>query len=126
MGSSSLITLFSEPQHSSSLPSTFVLSILLHAGVCSLLAIQAIEEHRIIERFPAGRFAVRVLDFHSTEPPPRQASSGGIFYPGSSSGQKGAGHQSASGASSASSAEAMQAARQTAQLMPAPQTLIQP
>ena len=126
MGSSSLITLFSEPQQTTSLPSTFVLSILLHAGFCSLLTIKAIEDHRIIERFPTSRFAVRVLDFHSTEPITRQASAGSIPYPGSAAGSKGSGHKADSGASSASAAADEKAARQTAQLMPAPQTLIQP
>lgn len=123
MGSSQMITLFSEPSRSGSFPSPFVISILLHASCFSLLTARMIENHHIIERFPTSRFAVRVLDFHSTEPQARQAASGGIAYPSSIPGLRPAAHQPSSGGSSAGSPAVT---RQTAKLMPAPQTLIQP
>ena len=122
MKSSSMITLFSEPPQPNSLPSTFVISILLHGSVFGLLTARIIEKNRIIERFPDNRFAVRLLDFHSTPPQARQAS-GGITYRGMGSDQRPAPHKAASGASTAGS-PAM--TRETAQLMPAPQMLLQP
>jgi hypothetical protein len=62
MSSSGMITLFSEPQQTKWFPSTFLISAILHAGVCSLFTIRMIENHRIIERFPNSQFSVRVLD----------------------------------------------------------------
>ena len=119
----SMITLFSEPTRSRSFPSPFVISILLHASVFSVFTARMIEKNRIIERFPPSQFAVRVLDFHSTEPLARQSSSAGITYRGPISEAPPAAHRPASGGSSAGSVVPM---RQTAQLMPAPQTLMQP
>jgi hypothetical protein len=123
MGYSPMITLFSEPSRSSSFPSPFVISILLHASCFSLVTARMIEAHHIIERFPAGRFAVRELDFHSTEPQTRQTASGGIAYPNSIPDIRPAAHKLTSGGSSAGSSSIT---RQTAELMPAPQTLLQP
>ena len=118
-----MITLFSEPQQTKWFPSTFLISAILHAGVCSLFTIRMIENHRIIERFPNSQFSVRVLDFHSTQPKTGQASGGSIPYPSAIAGQKPASHSPANGGASAGSPSPT---RQTAQLMPAPQTLIQP
>lgn len=123
MGSSPMITLFSEPERPRSFPSTYVISIVLHAAACSLFAFRVIESHHIIERFPESRFAVRVLDFHSTQPQARQSSSSGITYRGPISGGQSAAHPAAQGGGS-SGAPAM--TRLTAQLMPAPITLLQP
>jgi hypothetical protein len=122
MGSSSMITLFSEPPQSSWFPSTFLISAIVHAGLCSLLSIRAIENHRIIESFPPSRFSVKVVDFRSPQPQTQRASGGGIPYPGPSASPSAA-HKLASGGAPAGSPAP---SRQTAQLMPAPQTLIQP
>ncbi len=126
MGSSSMITLFSEPPQSSWFPSTFLVSAIVHTGLCSLFMIRAIENHRIIERFPPSRFSVRVLDFRSPQPQTQRASGGGIPYPGPYPGPaaaQSAAHKPATGGAPAGSPAPF---RQTAQLMPAPQTLIQP
>lgn len=123
MGSSQMITLFSEPTRSRSFPSPFVISILLHASFFGLLTARIIESHHIIERFPTGRFAVRELDFHSTEPQTRQAASGGVVYRGPMPGPQPSTHKLTSGGGSAGSPAIT---RQTAQMMPAPQTLLQP
>lgn len=122
MKSSNMLTLFSEPPQPNSMPSTFVISILLHASVFGLLAIRIIEKNRIIERFPGTPFAVRVLDFHSI-PPQARLAAGSISYHGSDSSHQSASNKPASGGTSAGS-PAM--TRETAQLMPAPQMLIQP
>jgi hypothetical protein len=122
MGSSSMITLFSEPPQSSWFPSTFLISTIVHAGLCSLLTIRAIENHRIIESFPPSRFSVKVVDFRSPQPQTQRASGGGIPYHGPSASSSAA-HKLATGGAPAGSPAPL---RQTAQLMPAPQTLIQP
>ena len=123
MGSSSMITLFSEPAKSRSFPSPFVISIVLHASFFGLLTAKMIESHHIIERFPPSQFAVRVVDFHSTQPQMRQAASGGLAYPTPTPGPQSMPHKSAASMSSANSSAI---AQQTAKLMPAPQTLLQP
>ena len=119
MWSSPMITLFSEPARARSFPSTYVISILLHASVGALLTARVIEKNHIIERFPESRFAVRVLDFHST--PPQAHPSGGISYRGPLPGT-----QTAKAAAGGSSAGSPTFAQQASRLMPAPQTLVQP
>jgi hypothetical protein len=123
MGYSPMITLFSEPTRPSSFPSPFVISILLHASCFGIFTARIIEKHHIIERFPSNRFAVRVLDLHSTEPQTRQAAGAGAAYPGPISNPQAAPHQPTSGGGSEGSPSVTQ---QTAKLMPAPQTLLQP
>jgi hypothetical protein len=123
MGYSPMITLFSEPTRPSSFPSPFVISILLHASCFGIFTARMIEKHHIIERFPNSQFAVRVVDFHSIEPQTRQAAGGDVAYPGPISSPQAAAHQPTSGGGSAGSPSITQ---QTAKLMPAPQTLLQP
>jgi len=127
MANSGITTLFGEPPKSSLYPSAFVVSMLLHAGFFSLLTIRLIQNHRIIERFPTDRFAVRFVDFHSTEPQTRQVAGGGIQYRGKIQPAHAQAHPSphktASGGGSAGSPAV---ARITPQRMPASQTLIQP
>ena len=123
MGSSQVITLFSEPARSNPFPSPFVISILLHASCFGLFTAKLIQNHRIIERFPTGRFAVRELDFHSREPQARQAASGGVAYPGPIPGPiPGLGLNTNKPTSGGSSAGSPLVTQQTAKLMPAPQT----
>jgi len=123
MGYSPMITLFTEPTRPSSFPSPFVISILLHASCFGIFTARIIEKHHILETFPSNRFAVRVVDFHSTEPQARQAAGGGVAYPVPISSPQPAAHQPTSGGGSAGSPSVTQ---QTAKLMPAPQTLLQP
>jgi hypothetical protein len=123
MGYSPMITLFSEPTRPSSFPSPFVISVLLHASCFGIFTARIIEKHHIIERFPSSRFAVRVLDLHSTEPQTRQAAGAGAAYPGPISSPQAAPHRPTSGGGSEGSPSVTQ---QTAKLMPAPQTLLQP
>lgn len=123
MAYSPMITLFAEPTRSSSFPSPFVISILLHASFFGIFTARIIEKNHIIERFPSNRFDVRVVDFHSTEPQTRQASGGGIAYPGPIASPQPAASKPTSGGGSAGSPSMTQ---QTAKLMPAPQTLLQP
>src|SRR5580698_6133145 len=122
MGSSTMITLFAEPPQSRSFPASYVVSILLHSSLLSLLTIKILTTPRIIERFSIDRYALQVLDFHSTPPQTRQAAGGGIVYHSPQQGMPSAAAHKLGGASSGSP----QVTRQTAQLMPAPQTLIQP
>jgi hypothetical protein len=122
MGSSTMITLFAEPPQSRSFPASYVVSILLHGSLLSLLTIKILTTPRIIERFSIDRYALQVLDFHSTPPQTRQAAGGGIVYHSPQQGMPSAAAHKLGGASSGSP----QVTRQTAQLMPAPQTLIQP
>jgi len=121
---SKMITLFAEPvqSRSSSTPSTFVISMILHGALLSLVTTRLIENHRIIERFSVNRFAVRRLDFHNNEPQARQAAGGGIAYHGPLFGKRKATLKPAPGQGSA----APSMSQQSAQLMPAPQTLLQP
>ena len=123
MGSSHLITLFSEPARPKSGLSPFVVSILLHASFFSVLTAKVIQNHRIIERFPRSHFGVRVLDFHSTQPQMRQAASASVQYHGPIQATKPSTPKPAPGGSSGG---APSVTSQTAKLMPAPQTLIQP
>jgi len=126
------MTLFGEPEKTGFYPSSFVVSMLLHAGFFSLLTIRLIQTHHIIERFPTDRFAVRYVNFHTTEPQTRQASGGGIRYSGPTqptTGQREAskaqpGPHTASSAGGSVAAPAI--ARITPKRMPASQTLIQP
>jgi hypothetical protein len=131
MANSGIMTIFGEPEKAGFYPSSFVVSILLHAGFFSLLTARLIQTHHIIERFPTDRFAVRYVNFHSTEPQTRQASGGGIHYAGPA---QPAADQSAAKAqpgphaatSAAGSPAAPAVARITPKRMPASQTLIQP
>jgi len=102
--------------------------MLLHAGFFSLLTIRLMQTHHIIERFPTDRFAVRFVNFHSTEPQtPLSAAAGGLRAPGQSqptrSDERPSARKPATGGGSAASPAVT---RITPQRMPAPQTLIQP
>ena len=119
MGANNMITIFSEPQQSTAYPTTFVVSALVHGSLLALLTFNVVHAHHIIERFPETRFSLRVLDFHSNEPQARQSSGGGIVYRG----PQPAPRKLAQGGSSGGSPTVT---RQTAELMPAPQTLVQP
>jgi hypothetical protein len=114
-----MITIFSEPPQSTAYPTTFVVSILVHGSLLGLLTFNVVQSHRIIERFPETRYALRVVDFHSKEPQSRQSAGGGIVYRG----PQPAPRKLAQGGSSGGSPTIT---RQTAELMPAPQTLVQP
>jgi hypothetical protein len=132
MANSGIMTIFGEPEKAGFYPSSFVVSMLLHAGFFSLLTLRLIQTHHIIERFPTDRFAVRYVNFHSTEPRTRQASGGGIHYSGQSqppSAQSAAAKEQPSpqpAASAGGSAGAPAIARITPKRMPASQTLVQP
>ncbi len=128
MATSGIMTLFSEPPKATLQPSAFVVSMLLHAGFFSLLTIRLIQTHHVIERFPTDRFAVRFVDFHSTEPKTQQsAAAGGIRAPGQSQPTRSdalpSPRKPATGGGSAGSPAV---SRITPQRMPAPQTVIQP
>ena len=119
MGSTNMISLFSDPQQSRSYPTTFVASALVHGALLSFLTFSVVHTHHIIEQFPETRFSVRTLDFHNQEPRARQSAGGGIVYRG----PQPAPRKLAQGGSSGGSPTIT---RQTAELMPAPQTLLQP
>ena len=126
MRASPITTLFSEHSPSNTFFSPYLLSVVLHIAGLTLFTLKMIQSHRIIERFPGGdRLTVRVLDFHSSEPQSRQASAG-IAYPRLASyntpSRSAAGTASPRGNSSTAPA----LTQQTARLMPAPHTLIQP
>ncbi len=136
MGSSGIVTLFSEPPQSRLRPSTFLISLMLHGSLFGVLTLKVMQQHRIIERFPQSHFAVRVLDFHSSESQVRQAAGGGLSAPNSTSSPNSAAAASRSRASSQEAPSKLAAespspgsptvTRLTPQRMPAPQTLLQP
>jgi hypothetical protein len=115
MANSSLLTVFGEPPEARFRVSSLVVSLLLHAGFFGLLTLRLFETHRLLERFPSERFAVRFVEFHSTE---RQ-----IPAPGSGADRALAVHEPGS-AGGAAAAPAV--TRLTPSRMPASQTLIQP
>jgi len=130
MANSGLMSLFGEPEKTGFYPSSFVVSMLLHAAFFSLLTIRMFQTHHIIERFPTDRFAVRYVNFHSTQPQTHQVSGGGIRYsaPTQPAAAPAAKSQPAPHAASSAggSPEAPAVARITPRRMPASQTLIQP
>jgi hypothetical protein len=121
------MTVFGEPPKANLQPSSFVVSVLLHAGFFSLLTIRLIQTHHIIERFPTDRFAVRFVDFHSSEPQARPSAATGIRYSGQSqptrADAKSAPRPPAAGGGAAGSPTVT---RITPRRIPASQTLIQP
>ncbi len=127
MATSGIMTVFGEPPKATLQPSSFVVSVLLHAGFFSLLTVRLIQTHHIIERFPTDRFAVRFVDFHSTEPQARPSAASGIRYPGQSqptrAEAKPALRPPAAGGGAAGSPAVT---RITPRRIPASQTLIQP
>jgi hypothetical protein len=121
MRSSSLIALFSESSRANLYPSTFAISMLTHGALFSLLTFSVLHNHRILERFPENHYSMRVLDFRSVESVkslPRQAAGGGIIYHNPQATPRKQARARSSGSSPALS-------WQTAQLAPAPQTLLQ-
>jgi hypothetical protein len=127
MSSSGIVTIFGEPQGASVQPSPFFVSVVLHALAFGLVTIKMIDDRRIIERFPPDRYALQVLDFHSAERQTRPAVDAGISYPGPyTGGTHGQSPPAGKPAGGGRDAGASQLTRQTVQLMPAPQTLIEP
>jgi hypothetical protein len=123
-----MITLFAAPPRSSGFPFTSIASVLLHISLFGLITHKVVTTHRVIERLPLDRYSVHLLEFHSTEPKTHKTA-GGVTYSGPKKNTP-AHPQDTPQPTVAKVAPASGAApavtRQTARLLPAPQTLVQP
>jgi hypothetical protein len=115
-----MISLFSERPEPIQRPTSFVVSILAHAGAVALLSFGIIYTPEFKDPLVSKRYSVRHLDLHAEKEKPRESASMGMAYPGPHAeappkpqpGKKPASHPSVM--------------RQTADAQKGPQTLIQP
>ena len=117
MEPSSTTTLFSELPASRRGPSAFLISIFFHGVAISLIYLGLKHSARLEAGPTIERYTVRLLKLHTTDLRPRWSSYGGPAAPGS---------QSVKSAPSAGAPAAASVPRELAQLLPAPQTLVQP
>jgi len=82
MSSSRTITLFSERPEVAQKPSSFLFSIVAHAGAIALLSIGIIYTPNMNDRIKPKRYTVRHLDLHTPKPSPRESASKGVSFPG--------------------------------------------
>jgi len=115
-----MISLFSERPEPSQRPTSFVVSILAHAGAVALLSFGIIYTPEFKDTIAAKRYTVRHLDLKAEKEPPRQSAAKGIAYPGP---HAEAPPKPQPGKNPASHPAAM---RLTADAEKGPQTLVQP
>jgi hypothetical protein len=115
MRSSHILSLFSERPEVSQRPSSFVVSILAHAGALALLTFGIVYTPEIHDRVITEHFSIRHLDLHEPEPKNDERAGSQIAYPGPQ--PKG---------QTRSPGGRQPALRQIAQAEPGPQTLVQP
>ena len=82
MSSSQTITLFSERPVLTQKPSSFLFSIVAHAGAIALLSLGLIYSPDIREGMVPRRYNIRHLDLHDQKTPQRASAGKGISYPG--------------------------------------------
>jgi hypothetical protein len=85
MRSSSLISLFDNPPPSRRGPSSFFISLVVHAFAFALLYAGLNQPHKGDVRSDMQRYAVRVMELHRLEPPERQLTRKTIAPPGQGS-----------------------------------------
>src|ERR1700751_1479788 len=118
MKSAQTITLFGETPPSSWRPSGFLISILLH-GVATILFYASLKHTpKIVDPF-SQRYTVRILNLHRAAPKIQLAALRGVAHPS----PKGVSHTIAHGGGHPAQPSG---SRHLAQLIPAPQTLVQP
>ncbi len=116
MNSFRTITLFTETPPSRRGPSSFLVSILFHAIAIGVIALSLRYTPRVDQSF-AQRYTVRYLNLHKTEAQRQRAIKGGVEY---------SARRAVARAGGGRPAAAPSVPRQLAQLVPAPQTLVQP
>jgi hypothetical protein len=119
MGSSRIISLFSERPELTQRPSSFVVSILAHGVAIAVLSFGIIYTPEIRQPLVTKRYTVRHLDLHTPKDQTRQSAAKGITYPG----PQGDGSKPTTGTKPAAHAARM---RQIADAVKGPQTLVQP
>jgi hypothetical protein len=115
-----MISLFSERPELSQRPTSFVVSILAHAGAVTLLSFGIIYTPEFKDTIVTKRYTVRHLDLHAEKEPPHQSAAKGVAYPGP---HADAPPKPEPGKNAASHPAVM---RLTADAEKGPQTLIQP
>jgi hypothetical protein len=115
-----MISLFSERVEPSQRPTSFVVSIVAHAGAVALLSFGIIYTPEFKDSMVTRRYAVRHLDLHTEKAPPHESASKGMAYPGAHTETP---PRPQPGKSPASHPAAM---RLTADAEKGPQTLVQP
>jgi len=85
MSSSRTITLFSERPEQAQKPSSFLFSIVAHAGAIALLSLGIIYNPNLNDRIKPKRYTVRHIDLHNPDPLKRESASKGVSYPGPAS-----------------------------------------
>jgi hypothetical protein len=118
MRSSRTITLFADPPPLPRGRSSFLVSILLHGVALGLLALGLRHASRATDQSLAQRYTVRILNLRRTEPKMRWSAQSGAAHPATQA--------VARAVSPGGQPAAPSTPRQLAQLVPAPQTLVQP
>ena len=117
---SHIITLFTAPPPSRSGLSSFAVSMLMHGTALGMVSLALRHTTHIIDDWHINeRETLRLLEVHSTQPQMRSSGESSILYPGPHVGIRAP--QSGDKAAAPSSVP-----RQLAQLVSAPQTLVQP
>jgi hypothetical protein len=119
MNSSRTITLFSERPELTQRPSSFVVSVVAHAAVLSLLSFGIIYTPEMNDRIVGKRYTVRHLDLHTHWEQAKASGGKGVAYPGPVATV----HRPAPGDKAGADEAAM---RETANADKGPQTLVQP
>jgi hypothetical protein len=126
MKSPRMTTLFSEPPPLARGPSGFVISFLVHGVVFGFVVFGMLHPRHIRARYNGDRFTLRVLNLNDTQAQLRRAAGSGIMYRAPHSGSHASGGAHSSGTSGGSPPTPPAVPRQSAKLIPAPQTLVQP
>jgi hypothetical protein len=119
MSSSRTITLFSERPAQTQRPTSFLVSIVAHAGAISLLSLGILYTPELNDRIVPRQYMVRHLDLHDPRIPVKPSAGKGGYYPGTQSAEKKPTPGQQEGAERA-------VLRQTATADKGPQTLVQP
>lgn len=121
MKSSPIISLFDTPPPSRRGPSSFLISLGVHAIAFVILVIGLNQPHKIDERSELQRYAVRIMELHRPEPKERRVAEKILTDPGSQ-----AGARFAAAGGGPESAAAARIPPNFLSEKKAPQTLIQP
>ena len=119
MRSSRTITLFSDRPDMSPRSSSFVVSVLVHGGLMSLLFLGLLYPPKLNNTVITERYDLRHLDLRAPEPRKQRSAASGVDYPGPIAAPQ-------SQPPGGSPKDEVAVLRQTTQALKGPQTLVQP